>query len=200
MRAPARLNREVISPFGTVLGGPGFESEVAQVLEVGYRGLPFGKLSLSVTGFRHAWDKLRSDTALPVVIENRIEGPVYGAEGWVTWFAPRAWRLSGGFTALRKELRLEEGSTDPVGVANPQLANDRSHQWLLRSSLTIGSAHEARRHGPPRGPASDSAGAFLYGGGCALRHPAPARPGAFARGPEPLRRQPPRVRRRAGPE
>ncbi len=43
---------------------------------------------------------------------------------------------------MRKRLRLEPGSTDPVGTANPQLANDPGHQWMLRSSLTLGARHE----------------------------------------------------------
>ena len=139
VRAPARLDREVIAPvFMNVFGGPDFQSEVANVFEVGYRGVPVRRLSLSVTGFRHGWDRLRSGTAVPVVIENRIEGPVYGVEGWATWFVADRWRVSGGFSALHKDLRLEPGSTDPVGVANPQLANDPGRHWMARSSLTLG--------------------------------------------------------------
>ena len=38
VRAPARLDREVINPLGgNVLGGPAFESEVANVYQIGYR-------------------------------------------------------------------------------------------------------------------------------------------------------------------
>jgi len=141
VRAPARLDRDVISPFGTVLGGPNFESEVADVFELGYRGRPTGVLTTSVTAFLHQWDKLRSGTTVPVLLENRIEGPVYGVEAWTTWQVIGPWRLSGGATAFRKRLRLEPGSTDPVGTNNPQLANDPGYQWLLRSSLNFWSAH-----------------------------------------------------------
>jgi iron complex outermembrane receptor protein len=52
------------------------------------------------------------------------------------------WQVSGGLTALRKQLRLEPGSAGAAGVDNPQLANDPTHQWLLRSSLALGSAHD----------------------------------------------------------
>jgi iron complex outermembrane receptor protein len=99
-------------------------------------------LTGSVTAFRHDWDKLRSATAAPVTFENRIEGPVYGVEAWASWQPLRAWRLSGGLTVLRKDLRLEPGSTDPVGPRNPQLSNDPEHQWMLRSSLSPWNTHD----------------------------------------------------------
>jgi iron complex outermembrane receptor protein len=44
--------------------------------------------------------------------------------------------------ALRKRLRLEPGSTDPVGVNNSSLASDPPHQWMLRSALTPRAGHE----------------------------------------------------------
>jgi iron complex outermembrane receptor protein len=125
-----------------VFGGPDFVSEVANVIQVGYRAQTAGVLTWSITAFHHQWDKLRSATAAPVFFENRIEGPAYGVEGWASWQVVRAWRLSGGLTALRKELRLEPGSTDPQGPRNPQLSNDPNQQWLLRSSFNPGSDHE----------------------------------------------------------
>jgi iron complex outermembrane recepter protein len=143
VRAPARLDRDVIAPFGAnIVGGPDFVSEVANIYQLGYRARPWRWLTGSLTAFRHDWDRLRSGTAPPVIIENRIEGPVDGVEAWLSWQPRRAWRLSAGGTALRKRLRLEAGSTDPVGVQNPNLANDPTRQWLLRSSLTLGGRHE----------------------------------------------------------
>jgi iron complex outermembrane receptor protein len=142
VRAPARLDREVVTPAGTVVGGPHFQAEIADVFEVGYRGRPLTVLTVSVTAFLQEWDRLRSGTAPPVIIENGIEGPVHGVEAWATWQPTPAWRLSGGLTALRKRLRLEPDSTDPVGTGNPQLANDPGHQWLMRSSLNLAVRHE----------------------------------------------------------
>jgi len=78
-----------------------------------------------------------------VLFENRIEGPVHGVEMWTTWQPTSALRLSGGVTAFRKHLRLEPGSTDPVGINNPQLANDPGHQWMLRTSFNVRPAHDA---------------------------------------------------------
>lgn len=142
VRAPARFDRDVIRPLGGVFGGPNFVAEVANVFQLGYRARPIRVVTGSVTAFLHQWDNLRSATAPPVIFENRIEGPVYGVEAWASWQILGAWRLSGGYTALRKRLRLEPGSTDLLGTRNPQLANDPGHQWLLRSSVSLWTRHE----------------------------------------------------------
>jgi iron complex outermembrane receptor protein len=142
VRAPARLDRDVVTPNGIIAGGPDFQSELANVVEMGYRGQLSTNVTSSVTGFLHRWDQLRSGTALPVIIENRIEGPVYGVEAWTTWQPSDRWRLSGGASAFRKRLRLEAGSSDPVGTSNPQLANDPAYQWMARSSVNLTGTHE----------------------------------------------------------
>ena len=142
VRVPARFDKDVIRPQGGVFGGPNFVSEVATVIQVGYRAQTASVLTWSVTAFRHEWDKLRSATAPPVFFENKIEGPVYGVEGWASWQVLNAWRLSGGITTFRKDLRLEPGSTDLLGPRNPQLSNDPDQQWMLRSSLSPWANHE----------------------------------------------------------
>jgi iron complex outermembrane receptor protein len=142
VRVPARFDRDVIRPAGGVFGGPNFVSEVANVMQVGYRARTASVLTWSVTAFRHNWDKLRSATAPPVFFENKIEGPVYGVEAWASWQLLSAWRLSGGLTTLRKDLRLKPGSTDLLGPRNPQLSNDPGEQWMLRSSLNPWTKHE----------------------------------------------------------
>jgi iron complex outermembrane recepter protein len=144
VRTPSRLDRDVrfpaIPPF-LVQGGPDFRSETADILQIGYRGQPARNLSWAVTLFHHEWDRLRSGQQAPGFLENRIEGPVYGAELWASWQAMRAWKLSAGATLLEKDLELEAGSTDPVGTDNATLANDPDYQWMLRSSWTLG-AHD----------------------------------------------------------
>jgi iron complex outermembrane receptor protein len=142
VRAPARFDRDVIRPLGGVFGGPTFVSEVANVIQIGYRARTASVLTWSATAFRHEWDNLRSATAPPVFIENKIEGPAYGLEGWATWQILSGWRVSGGVTLLRKDLRLEPDSTDLVGTNNPQLSNDPDEQWMLRSSFSPWTAHD----------------------------------------------------------
>jgi len=124
-----------------IVGGPTFESEVANVYEIGYRAQPARSISFSITAFWHDWDKLRSGQPAPsAMIQNRIEGDTSGLEGWATWQATRSWRLLGGFTTLHKDLVVKPGSTDPVGPS--ALGNDAEGQWMLRSLLNLTDRHE----------------------------------------------------------
>lgn len=140
VRAPSRFDKDVFFPAppnSLVVGGPNFESEVADIFELGYRAQPSDDLSYSITAFYHEWDKLRSGTAVPVELENKIEGPVYGVEAWADYQVTRNWRLSAGGTRLDKDLHLKPDSTDPVGVENDTLANDPKYYAMLRSSLVL---------------------------------------------------------------
>ncbi len=141
VRAPSRYDRDVYFPAppnSIVVGGPNFQSEVAHVLAVGNRGSAFGRVTYSVTAYYHDWDKLRSGSAIPVEIENKIEGEVYGLEFWANYQITPAWKVSAGGTRLHKDLRLEADSTDPVGVENDTLANDPNYYGQVRSTLEIG--------------------------------------------------------------
>jgi len=138
VRAPARLDRDVVlppQPPYIILGGPDFESEVANVLEIGYRSQPFRILSYSITAFYSEWSKLRSGQPPPAYIQNKIEGNTHGLEIWGNWQATRAWRLSAGLTTLSEKLRTQPDSTDPTGPS--ALGNDPKYQWTLRSSLNV---------------------------------------------------------------
>ena len=140
VRAPARYDTDVrfpgFPPF-FVVGGPNFESEVANVVELGYRAQPAAAVSYSVTGFVHFWDRLRSGTAIPVELENKIEGEIYGIEAWADYRVATFLVLSAGGTWMHEDLRLKKGSTDPVGVDNPTLRNDPDYQWSLRSRFDL---------------------------------------------------------------
>jgi iron complex outermembrane receptor protein len=143
VRAPARLDRDIrFPPNGLFInGGPNFVSEVANVIELGYRGLPTRALTYSVTAFHHIYDKLRSGQPAPFAnVENKMEGTTSGVEAWATYQATRAWRLSGGFTTLHKHLKLKLGSTDPIGPS--ALGNDPDQQWMLRSAFNFTDRHE----------------------------------------------------------
>jgi iron complex outermembrane recepter protein len=143
VRAPARLDREFFSPATppfVINGGPNFQSEVANVFEIGHRGYAAPGVSYSITAFTQRYGRLRSGSAPPITVVNQIEGNVNGVEGWATWQATQAWRLSAGFTELRKHLQSTRGTPDPAGIAS--LGNDPRHQWHLRSSLNVGSRGE----------------------------------------------------------
>jgi iron complex outermembrane receptor protein len=152
VRAPSRIDREVqfpppgspltaFFPAGSfIIGGPDFVSEVADVVELGWRAQPSRDLTLSATMFHYEWDKLRSGQPAPALVQNMIEGSVYGMEGWGSWQAAETWRLSAGLTTLRKHLTLKPGSTDPDGPNN--MGNDPDYQWVMRSSHNLAPRQE----------------------------------------------------------
>jgi iron complex outermembrane recepter protein len=138
VRAPSRYDREVFFPAppnSFVVGGPNFESEVADVFELGYRSQKWDRLGFSLTGYIHDWDKLRSGTPLPVEFVNGIEGEVYGLEFWANYQVMPTWKISAGGTRLHKDLRFKPGNTDPVGIDNETLANDPKYHGQVRSTM-----------------------------------------------------------------
>jgi iron complex outermembrane receptor protein len=139
VRAPARLDRDLRLPPNPpffIAGGPNFQSEIATVFEAGLRGQPMPALSYSVTLFAHDWSNLRSGENPPnAQVQNNISGTSHGAEAWGSWQATANWRLSGGFTTIRKDLVNSRAAVDPTGVVN--LGNDPDYQWMLRSQLNL---------------------------------------------------------------
>lgn len=146
-RAPARLDVDAwVSSNGNFVlrGGPQVRSEVARVIELGYRGQPTAKLSYSVTLFHHHYDHLRTQELDPgrsyLVFSSLMEGRGSGIEAWGNWQPLPRWRLSAGWTALAQRLRLKPGSND---VDAPDAARrDPSHTLQLRSNLNIDDARE----------------------------------------------------------
>lgn len=140
VRAPARLDHDIRFPPNPpffIVGGSDFESEVADVFELGYRGQPARTLTLSATAFWYDWDRLRSGQLPPAMVQNRIQGTTHGLEFWGTWQVTPWWRFSGGLTTLHEDLDLERGSTDPTGPS--ALGNDPRYQWQARSSFDLAS-------------------------------------------------------------
>jgi iron complex outermembrane recepter protein len=146
VRAPARIDRDFFfpgrAPFA-IRGGPQFQSEVSNVIELGYRAQPVSAFSYSVTAFRHLHERLRSGQPAPgggFVVDNKIEGTTTGLEAWGSYQVTNRWRLMGGLLKLRQDLHLKSGSLDPVGPR--ALGNDPDHQWMVRSLLDLTGQHE----------------------------------------------------------
>lgn len=149
VRAPARLDRDIFIP-GTppfvVGGGPDFQSEIAEVIEVGYRVQPTSALSYSVTAFHHRYDRLRSvelappDSGAATIIGNGIEGEITGLEAWGAWQATDDWQLRLGGFVMDQDLGQGPGSTDTSGPRT--LGNDPDYQLLLRSAFNISLRHQ----------------------------------------------------------
>ena len=146
VRAPARIDRELFvpgsPPFIILAGGPNFESEVSRVAEVGFRGQPAQAMSISLTGFYHEHEKLRSLEPTPdgLQFENRIHGNTRGVEGWLKWRVAQAWELSAGGVAQDVRLAPDDGAFALGGVSG--LGNDPDFWYGIRSALDVGDAVE----------------------------------------------------------
>jgi iron complex outermembrane receptor protein len=145
VRNPARIDREFsISlapnlPF--IMGSDSFLSETVIAYELGWRFQPAKKLSLSVSAFYNVYDHIRSAEpgpppfGIPIVFANGVKGETYGAELSFNSQLTKWWSLRGGYTFLRKELVVKQGSKDAnKGTAE---SNDPEHQLLLQSSIKL---------------------------------------------------------------
>ncbi len=145
VRTPSRIDREFFIPAAppfAVAGSPSFESEVVNVLEIGYRAQPRPSLSYSATVFYNDYDKLRTLEPQPggAVLLNRMEGDAYGVEAWGSYRVSQDWRLMAGGTYLKAELALEPGSAAAGGIASA--GNDPRHWWQVGSSYNFTPRHE----------------------------------------------------------
>lgn len=145
VRAPSRLDSDTFVPAATpylLAGGPNVISEVANVVEIGYRGQPVSRFSYSATVFHSVYDHLRTQefsapppTFIPIVFANEAEGTTSGIELWGVFQASDIWRLSGGVTGLTEKRQLKPGSTDLSAVQAAGL--DPALGWMIRSSFDL---------------------------------------------------------------
>ena len=143
VRAPSRLDRDIfvpIEPPFLLNGGGEVQSEVAEVYEIGYRGQPAKNFSYSLTSFLTIYDHLRTqeiDFSGPFLFfGSEMEGETFGVEMWGAYQVSKAWRLSGGLTHLKKNLRLKSSSTD-VTTITAEEEHDPETTWILRSSWDL---------------------------------------------------------------
>jgi iron complex outermembrane receptor protein len=155
VRAPSRIDRDFFAPTNPKVvngvpqygyaGGANFQSEVANVLEAGYRAQPLATLSYSVTAFYSQYRRLRTTEPNPdgpgLVFLNRATGRNRGLEMWASWQALPRWRLSAGGVVQRVETVLDPGSRDATGTTG-LATSDPSNFWQLRSSFDIAAGKE----------------------------------------------------------
>ncbi|HSH91047.1 MAG TPA: TonB-dependent receptor [Ramlibacter sp.] len=145
VRVPSRVDRDFFIPANppfALVGGSTFQSEVAKVLEGGYRAQPTPALTWSVTLFHHDYDRLRSVDPTPggATLNNNFEGRLTGVEAWGTYRVSDRWRIHASTVHLREKFTVRPGAT-PVGGTG-QLANDPRSRWTLGSAFDLGSGHE----------------------------------------------------------
>jgi iron complex outermembrane receptor protein len=144
VRAPARIDRDLFQPASPphfiLNGGPNFVSEIADVVELGYREQRGESLYWSATVFHNRFDRLRSVEPRPggMQFENLLKGRVVGIEAWGEWRVTPAWRLAAGAVRQQVDFERKAGSADVAGLAS--LSFDPDGWWTLRSSLDL--AHD----------------------------------------------------------
>ncbi len=137
VRAPSRIDREVNSP-GTppylLNASDVFESEIANVAELGYRAQASERVSFSATLYHHDYPNLRSVGPANgvLVFRNDIEGRVRGIESWGTWRLNPQWRITGGIALQDFDFRVKPGAVDFGGAA--LLGNSPEHITSVRAS------------------------------------------------------------------
>lgn len=143
IRSPTPFDRDVVEYLGKTLfltGDGNFQPEKLTAYEIGYRGQPVSRVSISVSTFYNSYDDLRTiefdpRTLLPLHWGNLMDGHTYGAEAWANYQASDWWVLTLSFTQLYESLHFKAGSSGLLGVA--QAGDDPSHQAQLRSSMNL---------------------------------------------------------------
>lgn len=145
IRSPTPFDEDVQEKLGGAVfltGNRDFRPEKVDAYELGYRGQPWPRLSLSAAAFFDRYDDLRSiepgnvPGGIPLMWGNQIRGHAYGLDAWAQWQALPWWRLSPGVRLLRKELEFMPGSSQILGVQ--QSGDDPRSQALLRSAMDFG--------------------------------------------------------------
>jgi iron complex outermembrane recepter protein len=143
VRAPSRLDRDTFVP-GTppflLTGGPDVRSETANVYELGYRGQVSDSVTYSIAAFHAVYDHLRTQEIAPsqtsVFFANGMNGTTHGVEMWGAIQVSRRWRLTGGFSGLKEDLRLEPWSND-LTAPDAQEGSDPNRTWTVQSLLGL---------------------------------------------------------------
>jgi iron complex outermembrane receptor protein len=145
VRVPSRIDRDFHLPgappvvngvpqYG-LAGGPDFVSEIADVLELGYRAQPLPALSWSATAYYGKYDRVRSFESIGPprsAWRNMAQARSRGIEMWARWQLMPRWRLDGGLALQRVRLSVRPGSTD-LANAGARIS-DPDQRWSLRSS------------------------------------------------------------------
>jgi iron complex outermembrane receptor protein len=142
VRSPTPFDEDVqerIPPTVSLNGNPQFTTEKLTAFELGTRLQPAPTLSLSLTGFYHRYDDLRSiefgsgPFLLNLSWGNNLKGRTYGFEGWGDWRVTPWWTLSGGATLLWRHFAFEPAGSGLIGP--DQNGNDPPYTVKVRSSI-----------------------------------------------------------------
>jgi iron complex outermembrane recepter protein len=139
VRTPSRIDRDLTAPGILERASDSLDSEELIAYEIGYRGQPSARSSLSVSLFYNDYDDLRALTVSPdsglAVFGNALEGHTYGVEAWGDYRVREWWLLSAGVNLLEKDLDLKPGGID--AALSQHEGNDPEYQFSLRSRMDL---------------------------------------------------------------
>ncbi|MEO5905746.1 MAG: TonB-dependent receptor, partial [Saprospiraceae bacterium] len=137
VRTPSRLDVDLTS--FQITEHPDFQSEEVIAYELGYRMLPFNKVSFSVAAFYNQYDDLRTlhMTTNPdaFYFGNDLKANTWGYELSSTLVATRWLRLRCGWTFLKKDFEVT-GNNVLTGTERLE-GIDPKHQILIQSIMDI---------------------------------------------------------------
>ena len=134
--------------MATLFGNPDLKSEKLIAYEAGWRDTLHQNLSVDTTVFYNDYrnfvtfetgapylDNTFSYLIVPLQMDNKAHGRVYGSEVALNWQAAEHWRLNGSFSLLRMHMTTDTGGNDAsvplVAGSNPR------QQWQLHSYLDL---------------------------------------------------------------
>jgi iron complex outermembrane receptor protein len=144
VRTPSRIDEDFtlsLAPGVPLIKASDFLSETLIAYEVGWRTQPLESLSLSVGTFFNDYDNIRSvmpgppPTGFPLTFKNDVEGHSYGIELSATYQPTDWWRMRGGYTFLKKKLRIKPGGADGNNASAE--SDDPENQFVIQSMFDI---------------------------------------------------------------
>jgi iron complex outermembrane receptor protein len=144
VRTPSRIDEDFtlsLAPGVPLIKASDFRSETLIAYEVGWRTQPLESLSLSVGTFFNDYDNIRSvmpgppPTGFPLTFKNDVEGHSYGIELSATYQPTDWWRMRGGYTFLKKKLRIKPGGADGNNASAE--SDDPENQFVIQSMFDI---------------------------------------------------------------
>ncbi len=138
VRTPSRFDRELEARPLLLPAEEGFGSEELVAYEIGYRGDPSDRASVSATLYHHDYDDLRVLTTTDsgsLQFGNAQNGSITGVETWGSFRVNPRWRLMAGLNVLRKDLELDPEASQ-IALYQHQ-GSDPEHQLFLRSSFDV---------------------------------------------------------------
>jgi iron complex outermembrane receptor protein len=143
VRIPARIDRDfylnLTREIPLITGNNDFRSESLLGYELGWRLSSAANASLSVSTFYNSYDNLRTvepgpaPLFVPLTFGNGVEGYTYGLEFSGTFQPWDRLRFSGGYTFLKKELKVKPSSGD-LNEGSVE-SNDPEHQFLVQTMI-----------------------------------------------------------------